>query len=595
MPSYSAPVKDMRFALEALADYDSIAALPGLEEATWDVVDAVLEEAGKVASDLLAPLNASGDAEGARLVDGKVRVAAGWKEAYDEVSAGGWLGLSGDPEYGGQGLPSTLGAAVTEMWQAANLAFSLNGLLTQGAMDAIERNGSPQQKEFYLPRMMTGEWTGTMNLTEPQAGSDLAAIRTRAVPEGDHYRITGQKIFITYGDHEMTENIVHLVLARTPDAPEGVKGISLFVVPKFLANADGSLGERNDLRCVSLEEKLGIHASPTAVMSFGDNGGAVGYLVGEENRGLEYMFVMMNRARFDVGLQGLAMAERAYQQALAYARDRVQGKPLGGQPGAAIVGHPDVRRMLLMMKSQIEAMRGLAYVCAANMDRAARAADPGDRAAAQARIEFLTPIVKGWGTEVGVELTSVGVQVHGGMGFIEETGAAQFYRDSRITTIYEGTSGIQANDLVFRKVLRDGGRVARDVIGAARDFANELAPTGGEDFATLRAALTDGVEAAQAATDWLLERGAADPLGPAAAAYSYLRLMGTVLGGHQMARAALAAARKLQDGDGDADFLRAKIATARFYASNVMPEARMRLAVIRDGADDIVGFSEDRF
>jgi len=595
MPSYTAPIQDMRFALETLADYDSVQSLPGYEEASWDLVDAVLEEAGKVSGEILAPLNEVGDSQGAHLVDGKVKVPDGWKEAYDAVAEGSWIGLAGEPEFGGQGLPVTLGAAVSEMWQAANMAFSLCGLLTQGAMDAIEQNGSDALKDYYLPKMMTGAWTGTMNLTEPQAGSDLASIRSKAVPEGDHYLISGQKIFITYGDHEMTENIVHLVLARTPDAPAGVKGISLFVVPKYLANEDGSLGARNDVRAVSLEEKLGIHASPTAVMSFGDEGGAVGYLVGEENRGLEYMFVMMNRARFDVGLQGLGMAERAYQQAVAYARDRVQGKPLGGAPGAAIIGHPDIRRMLLSMKAQIEAMRGVAYVCAANADRAARAADEDGRRAAQARVELLTPIVKGWSTEVGQELTSVGVQIHGGMGFVEETGAAQYYRDSRITTIYEGTTGIQANDLVFRKVLREGGQVAKETLAEAKAFVNELAPTEADDFTALRGALAEGVEAAEAATDWLLERGATDPLAPAAAAYPYLRLMGTVMGGYQMARAAKAAAGKLADGGGDEAFLRGKLATARFYATNVMPEANMRLRAIREGADDIVGFDADQF
>jgi len=595
MPSYTAPIQDMRFALETLADYDSVQSLPGYEEASWDLVDAVLEEAGKVSGEILAPLNEVGDSQGAHLVDGKVKVPDGWKEAYDAVAEGSWIGLAGEPEFGGQGLPVTLGAAVSEMWQAANMAFSLCGLLTQGAMDAIEQNGSDALKDYYLPKMMTGAWTGTMNLTEPQAGSDLASIRSKAVPEGDHYLISGQKIFITYGDHEMTENIVHLVLARTPDAPAGVKGISLFVVPKYLANEDGSLGARNDVRAVSLEEKLGIHASPTAVMSFGDEGGAVGYLVGEENRGLEYMFVMMNRARFDVGLQGLGMAERAYQQAVAYARDRVQGKPLGGAPGAAIIGHPDIRRMLLSMKAQIEAMRGVAYVCAANADRAARAADEDGRRAAQARVELLTPIVKGWSTEVGQELTSVGVQIHGGMGFVEETGAAQYYRDSRITTIYEGTTGIQANDLVFRKVLREGGQVAKETLAEAKAFVNELAPTEADDFTALRGALAEGVEAAEAATDWLLERGATDPLAPAAAAYPYLRLMGTVMGGYQMARAAKAAAGKLADGGDDEAFLRGKLATARFYATNVMPEANMRLRAIREGADDIVGFDADQF
>jgi len=480
MSTYRAPLADMHFVMNDLAGLSQVAALPGYEEATPDTVAAILEEAGRFAREVLDPLNFPGDREGSKLMpDGSVKTPAGFKAAYHQFVDNGWNGLTKSPDYGGQGLPHLVATAVEEMWHAANMAFDLCPLLTDGAVAAIELCGTPAQRAKYLPSMVSGRWTGTMNLTEPQAGSDLAAVRTRAVPQPDGtYKLYGQKIFITYGEQDYTENIVHLVLARTPDAPEGVKGISLFLVPKFLVNDDGSLGARNDVRCVSLEHKLGIHASPTAVLAYGDHGGAVGYLVGEANRGLEYMFIMMNQARFSVGMEGVGLSERAYQRAVAYARERVQGRAVGAeamQKAGPIIEHPDIRRMLMTMRAYTEAMRALGYVTAAAIDNAQHAPDAAARQRHQAFVELMIPIVKGWCTETGQEVTSIGVQVHGGMGFIEETGAAQYYRDARITTIYEGTTGIQANDLVGRKTARDAGATARLVAAQIDKVAAHLA------------------------------------------------------------------------------------------------------------------------
>ena len=477
MSEYLAPLKDIRFVMRDLAGLDQVASLPGFEEATPDVVDAILEEAAKFAGGVLSPLNYVGDQDGAKWKDTVVTTTPGFKEAYRQFVDNGWNALGCDPEFGGQGLPRLLSTAVSEMWKASNHAFSLCPMLTQGAIEALMIAGSDEQKAAYLPNLVSGEWAGTMNLTEPTAGSDLAAVRSRAEPVGDGtYRIFGQKIFITYGEHDMTENIVHLVLARTPDAPEGVKGISLFVVPKFMLKADGTPGERNDVYCVSIEHKLGIHGSPTAVLAFGDHGGAIGTLVGAENRGLEYMFIMMNAARFNVGLEGLGDAERAYQRAVGYARERVQGTEVGvrGGPKVPIIRHPDVRRMLMSMRSRIEAMRSLAYVTAAALDNAHQAPDGGERARAQAFADLMIPVVKGWSTESSIDIASLGVQVHGGMGYIEETGAAQHLRDARITTIYEGTTAIQANDLIGRKIAREQGSTIIAVIGEMRTAAAGL-------------------------------------------------------------------------------------------------------------------------
>src|SRR3954447_387117 len=530
--TYTAPLADMRFALREVAGLGAVAALPGYEHATDDTVDAVLEEAAKLAGNGLAPLNRDGDKVGAKLENGVVRTAPGFAGIYKEFVGGGWNSLPFDPEFGGQGMPWLLAATVQEMWQAANMGFGLVLLLNQGAIDAIHHHGSPQQKATSLPRMISGEWTGTMNLTEPQAGSDLAQLKSRAVKSGDHYLVTGQKIFITYGEHDLTENIVHLVLARTPDAPAGVRGISLFIVPKFLPEPDGKPGKRNDLLCVSLEHKLGIHASPTCVMSFGDDGGAVGTLIGEEGRGLSYMFTMMNNARLSVGIQGLAIAERAYQQAASFARSRVQSKDDGSpqpQP-VSIVHHADVRRMLMSMRAQIEAMRALGYYTAAGIDGALRHPDRQAARKTQDRVDLLIPIVKAWFTDLGNEIASTGVQIHGGMGFIEETGAAQHLRDARILPIYEGTNGIQARDLVGRKIAKDGGETMLALIAEMRTTAEDMKAAPGDDLAAIRAGLLAAADALEDATAWVAQHVKADLVSALAGSVAFLRLAGTALG-----------------------------------------------------------------
>ena len=597
MTSYAPPISDMEFVLNELAELESVAALPGLEQATPDLVSAILEESGKLTSEILAPLNQNGDRQGSRLVDGKVQTPDGWKEAYDAFIAGGWNGLAMDPDYGGQGLPWLVATAVQEMWHASNMSFGLCPLLTQAAVEAIVTHGSEQQKQLFVPKLVAGTWAGTMNLTEPQAGSDLSAVRTKAVPEGDHYLLSGQKIFITYGEHELTENIIQLVLARTPDAPPGVKGISLFIVPKYTLKDDGSVHERNDVRCVSLEHKLGIRGSPTAMLAYGDNGGAVGYLVGEENRGLEYMFTMMNLARLAVGIEGLAIAERAYQQARDYAKERIQGRPLGAREGdrVAILHHPDVRRMLMTMKSQVEAMRAVAYVGMAAFDKASRHPDAEEKQRQQTLVELLTPIIKGWCTELGVEIASLGVQVHGGMGFIEETGASQHLRDARITPIYEGTTGIQANDLVGRKVLGDKGRAAFALIDSMRDTVSQLTKSKDAVAGDIREALSAGLDDATQSTQWLLTSHDEDPRLPLAASVHYLRLLGTVVGGWQMARAALSARNKVEAGDTNAPFYEAKVVTAHFYATQIMPQTQALLRAITQGSSAALALEDEQF
>jgi alkylation response protein AidB-like acyl-CoA dehydrogenase len=501
---------------------------------------------------------------------------------------GGWGALPFDAEWGGQGLPKLVATAVEETLTSANMSFSLCPLLTQGAIHALMLAGSEPLKKAYLQKMIAGQWTGTMNLTEPQAGSDLALVRSKAVREGDHYRISGQKIFITYGEHDLAENIIHLVLARTPDAPEGVKGISLFIVPKFMVKADGSLGGRNGAKCASIEHKLGIHASPTAVMVYED---AVGYLVGEENKGLSYMFIMMNAARFSVGLEGVAIAERAFQRALAYAKERMQGRDLAGGGTVPIIRHPDVRRMLMLMKSQTEAMRALAYVVAAALDAAARHPDAKMRQQNQAFVDLMIPVVKGWSTETGIEIASLGVQVHGGMGFIEETGAAQHLRDARITTIYEGTTGIQANDLVGRKIAREGGATAKAWLGHLKAFDAELAQSGNADVKAIRAALAAGAAAVGESVDYIVANAGKDLTSAFAGAVPFLKLMGIVAGGWQMARAALAAEKKL--GAGDKPFYAAKIATARFYVDHVLVQAPALRDTVVKGASAVMSVPED--
>ena len=595
--SYVAPLKDMLFVMNELAGLSRVNALPGCEDASPETVEAVLEENAKFCGEVVAPLNVSGDKEPSYWQDGKVTAATGFKEAFKAFGEAGWQGVQHPVEFGGQGLPKLVATPCIEMLNSANLSFALCPLLTDGAIEALMTAGSDEQKSTYLANLISGKWTGTMNLTEPQAGSDLAMVRARAVPQGDGtYKISGTKIFITYGDHDMAENIVHLVLARTPDAPEGVKGISLFVVPKFLVNADGSLGARNDVHCVSIEHKLGIKASPTAVLQFGDNGGAIGTLVGEENHGLEYMFIMMNAARFAVGMQGVAVAERAYQKAVQYARDRVQSRDLAGSSGpVAIIHHPDVRRMLMSMRAQTEAARALSYVTAAAFDAAHHHADEAARKANQAFYEYMVPIVKGWSTEMSIDVASNGVQVHGGMGFIEETGAAQYYRDARILTIYEGTTAIQANDLIGRKTVRDGGATAKGILAQVRQTEEELSASDSTDMAAIRKQLAAGSKALEEVVGYVVANMKSDIKGVFAGSVPYLKLAGIVLGGWQMARAALIAERKLKAGDGDARFYQAKIATARFFADHILSQATGYRSAIIDGSAGVLAIAEEQF
>jgi len=595
MIPYNPPIDEMSFLLNDLGMLPQVSSLPGYEEADAELVDALLNEAGKLSSEVLAPLNKSGDEQGARFENGVVRTADGFADAYQTYVEGGWNALTCNTEYGGQQMPSLIGTVVLEMFTSANMAWSLCPLLTVGAIESLEVYGSEELKKTYLPKLISGKWPGTMNLTEPHAGSDLAELRCRAVPEGDHYRIHGQKIFISYGEHDMTDNIIHMVLARLPDAPEGTRGISLFLVPKMLVEEDGSLGQRNDLRCASVEHKLGIHASPTCVMAFGDNEGAVGYLVGEKNEGLKAMFTMMNMARFNVGLQGVSIAERAYQQARDFAKERVQGRvDGGGSEKVSIINHPDVRRMLMTIKAQTEAMRALAYDTAVQFDISKRHPDEAARAGAQARLDLLTPIVKAWSTDLGVELSSTAMQIHGGMGFIEETGISQHYRDSRIAPIYEGTNGIQARDLVGRKVIRDQGKTAKSYIAEMRaigDAADGLeAPC-----AEIGSNLIRAIDALTEATDWLIENGGKTPALAFAGATAYLELFGNVAGGAMMTRAAGAASAALEVGNSNQDFYKTKLATARFYAEHVLPKSEGLAASITKGADSFLSLPEDAF
>ncbi len=593
MSEYIAPLKEMRFVMQELAGLDQVVSLPGCEEASPDVVDAILEEAARFSGEVLSPLNRVGDRDGARWKDTVVTTSPGFKEAYRQFVDNGWNGLGCDPEFGGQGLPKLLSTAVSEMWKSANHAFSLCPMLTQGAIEALMIAGTDEQKAAYLPNLVSGNWTGTMNLTEPSAGSDLAAVRSRAEPVGDGtYKVFGQKIFITYGEHDMTDNIVHLVLARTPNAPEGVKGISLFVVPKYLLKADGTPGERNDVYCVSIEHKLGIHGSPTAVLAFGDHGGAIGTVVGEENRGLEYMFIMMNAARFNVGLEGLGDAERAYQRAVVYARDRVQGTEVGvrGGPKVPIIKHPDVRRMLLSMRARIEAMRALAYVTAAAQDNAHAHQDSVAREKARAFADLLIPVVKGWSTESAIDIASLGVQVHGGMGYIEETGAAQHLRDARITAIYEGTTAIQANDLIGRKIAREKGATILAVIADMRAAIAQL----DADLAHIGVRQSAAVDALERAVFWIVANFSTDPKAAHAGAVPFLYLFGIVAGGWQMGRAAVIARSKIAAGETD-PFWAAKLATTRFYADHFLTQASGLAESVVAGAAGALELADDSF
>jgi len=573
MAEYTAPLKDIRLALQAAADMPALVATAGFGDLNDELADAILEEAGKFARDVIAPLNRIGDQQGVSLNKDRVTTADGFADAYRAFVDAGWGGISGDPEYGGQGLPLALANAVEEMMISACMAFSLCSTLTHGAVEALDAHATPEQKKLYLSRLITGEWSGTMNLTEPQAGSDVGALTSKAVrrPDGS-YAITGGKIFITYGEHEMSENIVHLVLARLPDTPPGTRGISLFIVPKYLPDADGNPGQRNDLRCIGLEEKMGIHASPTCVMSYGENEGAIGFLLGEENRGMRCMFTMMNAARLNVGLSGVAVAERAYQQALAYALERKQGKPLTppemAAEGLPIAAHADVRRMLLSMKSMVQGARAICYANAAAIDMARKAGDAHTRAAAQDRADLLTPISKAWSTDIGAEVASLGIQVHGGMGFIEETGAAQYLRDVRITSIYEGTNGIQAIDMVTRKLPMQGGAVVRAFIAEMQETADRCRQLNSPAFAQIGAALDSALGVMTQATDWMLAHISDAPNDCLAGATPYLRLAGTVSNGYYLARMAMTRA---QDADTDPHTGTA-IATALFFALNHLPQ-----------------------
>jgi acyl-CoA dehydrogenase len=582
---YIAPVKDMLFVMNELAGLSNVVAYPSYAQtgADVDLAPAILEESAKFNQDVVAPLNWPGDQNPSTWKDGVVTTTPGFKEAFEQFAAAGWQGVVHPAEFGGQGLPKLIATACFEMVHSASLSFALCPMLTDGAIEALLTAASPEIQAQYVPNMISGEWTGSMCLTEPQAGSDLSMVRARAVPEGNGtYKIFGTKIFITYGEHDMAKNIVHLVLARTPDAPEGVKGISLFVVPKFCVNVDGSLGERNDVHCVSIEHKLGIKASPTAVLQFGDHGGAIGYLVGEENRGLEYMFVMMNAARFAVGMQGIALAERAYQKAVQYAKDRVQSRDLDGSTGpVAIIHQPDVKRMLMTMRAYTEASRALAYYAAAAYDAQHAAPDQAERKASQAVYEFLVPIVKGFSTEMSIEVASLGVQVHGGMGFIEETGAAQHYRDARILTIYEGTTAIQANDLIGRKTVRDGGATAKVFMQKIAETETALAASGSADAKAVLKQLAVGRTAFEEAVAYIVANAKSDAKAVYAGSFAYLRLSGLVLGGWQMARSLLVAERLR---DSDPAFYGAKIATARFFAEHLLPQAgALATSIIESG------------
>jgi len=576
--TYVAPLNNMRFILEELCSLEQTSALPGFEEANPEMISAILDEAAKFSDTVLGPINRLGDQDGAKFKDGAVTTSSAWKEAYQALVEGGWNSPSASIEYGGMGLPWVVNACVQEMFEGANMAFQLCPMLTQGAIEALEHYASDDLKATYLPKMVSGEWTGTMNLTEPQAGSDLAAIRSRATPHEGHYRIKGQKIFITYGEHDLASNIIHLVLARLPDAPEGVKGISLFVVPKFLPDASGEPGERNDVRCVSIEHKLGIHGSPTCTLAFGDNEGAIGYLIGEPNRGLEYMFTMMNCARLNVGLQGIGVAEQACQRAVAFANERRQGQAPGIAGSAPIMAHGDVRRMLGLMRARTDAARALAYDAARAMDFANHSADENERKRHQRRVDLLIPVVKGWSTEMAVETASLGVQVHGGMGFVEETGAAQFLRDARITTIYEGTTGIQALDLIGRKIVRDGGEAARELVADMRADAGAMTnlDSSHANWGLLRSSLEEGADILDEIVRWLTGNTSNSPDQRNAAAVNVLMLFGVTLGCWKMVKSAIRSSQMIAAQSGDADRASARIRLAEFYCGQIFPEARAR-------------------
>ena len=594
MSEYSPPLDDMKFALKEVVGVESLSELPAFNEVGLEALDSLLDEASRFFNEVISPTNRTGDLEGSLLNDdGSVSTPTGFREAYAQYVDAGWGAISFDPEYGGGGFPWLVGIAITEMLTAANMALSLNPMLTQGSIHALTAHGSQEQKLTWLPKLITGEWAGTMNLTEPQAGSDVGALTTKAEVQDDGtYKITGQKIYITWGEHDLTENIVHLVLARTPDAPPGTKGISLFIVPKFVMNNDGSIGQENDIKCLSIEHKLGIHASPTCVLQFGDNGGATGYIVGEENSGMRYMFTMMNQARLAVGLEGLAVADRAYQQALDYAQERMQGRRSDTPKGESvpIIDHPDVRRMLMTMKAYIEAMRCMIYLNAKSIDIAHHHPDEDERTRGNELTDLLTPLSKSWCTDLGNELTSLGIQIHGGMGFVEETGAAQHYRDIRIAGIYEGTNGIQAIDLVGRKLSMRKGDVVRELLLEINETASELRSA---NLEVIGRPLEDAVQDMQTATEWLIEKGGASTDDGLAGATPYLRMFGTTVGGWLLAKSALQAKKQLDEGN-DSEFLQAKIETATFFAEQLLPQVSGLLPAAVSGAHSLYAITAER-
>jgi len=589
---FTPPLADIRFVLNRLIGIDKLSALPAYEAVGEDVIDAVLTEAGKIAAEQFAPLNDMGDKKGLRFENNKITMPPGFKDAYQAFVDGGWNGLPVEAEYGGQGLPWLLAMSMQEMLQAANIGLALCPLLNQGAIELLSVHGDAFIKDKFLPKLVSGEWAGTMNLTEPQAGSDVGAVKTKAVRDGTSYRITGQKIFISYGDHDLTSNIVHLVLARLPDAPEGTRGLSLFLVPKIMVDSDGTLAQTNDVRVVSIEHKLGQHSSPTCVMAYGDKEGAVGYLVGQENGGIAAMFTMMNNARISVGIQGLGLMERSYQQACEFAKSRVQSRPIENSkaPPIAIINHPDVRRMLLSMKAHCEAARAVAYNCGFAVDVAKHGTAGVQKTQAAARVDLLTPIVKGWLTDLANEVTSTGIQVFGGMGYIEETGIAQHMRDARILAIYEGTNGIQGNDLVFRKLARDSGAAFNELVTEIGSFLNEFPKDASGDFKTMHSFLTNALTSLKESAAWILDNIKTNPALAAASASPFLRLCGNVLGGYYLIRSATLAQQDLAQKKGDANFMTSKIMTARFYAAHVLPQcAALAITVCEGGLPTLEG------
>jgi alkylation response protein AidB-like acyl-CoA dehydrogenase len=595
MADYRAPLQQMRFTIEHLADFADVAALQAYSGVDADTAAAVLEEAGRFAAAVIAPTNALADREGVEVVDRGVQVPEEIKAAYQAFRDGGWPGIAASPDFGGQGLPKTIAIACDEMWSAANVSFALCPELSQGAILSLDRHGSDELKQRFLGKLVAGEWTGTMCLTEPQAGSDLAALTTRAEPQPDgSFAVTGRKIFITWGDHAMTDNVLHLVLARMPGAPQGTKGISLYLVPKFKVNADGSIGDRNDVYAVSVEHKLGIHGSPTCVIAFGDAGGAQGFLVGKENEGLAAMFTMMNYMRLGVGAQGVGLADRAYQAAAQYARERVQGRAPGEKGRVTIIRHPDIRRTLLLMRSLTQAARAICYYTASCLDRGNHGDTPETSAAWLARGDLMTPIAKAFGSEIGQQVTELGIQVHGGMGYVEETGVAQYYRDARIASIYEGTNAIQAIDLVGRKLLRDGGATVSAFVSEMRAQDAPLA-NAGEDMASVRLWLAKGLDEIVLCSTHLLTNERKDPELVGAAAFNYLMLVGTVLGGWQLARGALAAIRALETETTDAAFLRTQVILAKFYAEHVMPRVLAYGTAARASTSTLMALTAEQF